>query len=85
MNYSLIVPENDSVSTELSLEMDGETVPGSTLEIDKNTDSNSMVFSGQVIIQADDCARLSLVSSDSIDIEANNRSDTIATLVIHWI
>ncbi len=82
VSYTFAVPENYTFFSGLSLTMNGETVPGSTVEIEKNTTSNSMVYSGQAIIQAGECTRLSLVSSEPVDISAGT-SDLIATLVVH--
>ncbi len=82
VSYTFAVPENYTFFTDLALTMNGETVPGSAIQIEKNTTSNSMVYSGQAIVQAGECARLSLVSSEPVDISAGS-SDPIATLVVH--
>ena len=82
VSYTFAVPENYTFFTDLALKMNGETVPGSAIQIEKNTTSNSMVYSGQAIVQAGECARLSLVSSEPVDISAGS-SDPIATLVVH--
>ena len=82
VSYTFAVPENYTFFSNLFLTMNGETVPGSATQIEKNTTSNSMVYSGQAIVQAGECAKLSLVSSEPVDITAGS-SDPIATLVVH--
>ena len=82
VNYTFVVPENYTLFTHLCLSLNGEEVEGSRIEIDKDTTSNSMVYSGQAIVEAEECGRLCLESSESIDIEAG-RTDTIATMTVH--
>jgi len=83
VSYAVTVPENATLSTVLRLSMDGGDVPGSALEIVKNTTDNSMTFSGQAIVNAEEDAELKLVSEAPIDIGAGSGSDVVATMSVH--
>ena len=68
VSYNMTVPENYALETDLYLTLNGAAVLGSLLHIDKKGAGSSMASAGQAIVRAPAGARLSLVSSDALNI-----------------
>ena len=83
--YSMAVPENYTLETELYLTLNGATVLGSVTEVDKTDPDGSMVSGGQAIVRAPAGAALSLITSNGLNITANEASDTLVSMTVRRI
>ncbi len=81
-SYTVVVPENYTLDADMALALNGDVIPGSGVEIEKDGTGSSMTFSGQAIVDAEAGDRLALVSAAPVDIAAG-RGETIATLTLH--
>lgn len=75
----LNVPANQTLSTRLSLRLDGVEVPGAALEIDKNTVGSSRTYSLNAVITADEDAILTIHSSNDFTLV---NEDVLASITI---
>ena len=80
VSYTMTVPENYALQTDLYLTLNGAAVLGSLLRVNKCAPSGSMCSGGQAIVRAPAGARLSLVSSDALNIDACQA--TLASLTL---
>ena len=80
VSYNMTVPENYALDTDLYLTLNGAAVLGSLLRLCKNGASNAMTSGGQAIVRAPAGARLSLVTSEALNIDACQA--TLASLAL---
>ncbi|MBR3502762.1 MAG: hypothetical protein IKO07_00780 [Clostridia bacterium] len=80
VSYNMAVPENCALETDLYLTLNGAAVLGSLLHVDKNGTNSTMASGGQAIVRAPAGARLSLVTSDALNIAACQT--TLASLAV---
>jgi hypothetical protein len=73
------VPANQTLSTRLSIRLDGVEVPGGALEIVKNTTGSSAVYALNAVVAADADSVLSVHSSNAFNL---NGDDTLASITI---
>lgn len=70
VSFNMTVPENYALETDLYLTLNGAAVLGSLARICKNGTNSSMETGGQAIVRAPAGARLSLVSSNALNLNA---------------
>lgn len=80
--YFVTIPSNAIVNTNLVIQLNNQSLVGSSSRINKTTTESSVSAAGQAIFRINDISALRVSSSSIIDINAPNSSDTVASLTI---
>lgn len=80
--YFISIPSDAIVNTNLVIQLDNQSLVGSSSRINKMTTENSISAVGQAIFRINEISALRISSSSIIDINAQNSSDTLASLTI---
>ena len=82
VQYMVSFPVAARVSTTLCLHAGGESVPGSVCHVDKENPGQPFTAAGQVILNLEEPAQLTLQSDKGFSIAAAAEGDTLASLMV---
>lgn len=82
VTLSVTVPANTTLSTLLTIRLNGNTVSGGTLTIDKTTTDAPLQTSAQVIVSACAGDRITVNTSQALNLTADSAGGQIAALTI---
>ena len=78
--YCINVPRGSAVNTRFRLQKDNETVPGTTLAVQKNAGEPAQFLTAQSIVTVLNYSVFRISSSALINLTADNPADTLATI-----
>jgi hypothetical protein len=80
---TILVPANETLTTRLSLRLNGVEVPGTAIDIVKPTTGSSASFALNAVVIADEDDILSVHSSNAFDLTGNDVLATITLLKVN--
>ena len=82
IRYLVLFPVAARLSTVLSLHLGEQCLPGSVCHVDKENPGQPFTAAGQVILNLEEPAQLTLQSDKGFSIAAAAEGDTLASLMV---